>query len=232
MDFKMYFMLFIVYSFIGWAIEVIGLIIEEKRFVNRGFLIGPYCPVYGVGGIIILTLLKKYMDDPIALFIMAIVVCSTLEYFTSYIMEKLFKTRWWDYSNYKYNINGRVCLEIMWLFGVLTCFVVYVINPPLIGFLESLPHIVFNIISYSLMVIFLVDNIISFKVISNVKVSTKNVKKDSTEEMSKYVREVLSKKSLLNKRLINAFPNLQAHIKNIKDGIKKEIDNSRKKRNS
>mgnify|MGYP001151548927 CR=1 FL=1 len=223
MDFRMYFMLFIVYSLIGWLVEVIGILIQEKRFVNRGFLIGPYCPIYGVGGITIILLLNKYMDDPIILFIMAIVICSLLEYFTSYIMEKLFKTRWWDYSNFKFNINGRICLETMWAFGALACFVIYVINPPLISFLKSLPDIAFNIVTYLIMVLFLMDNIISFKVISNVKVTAKNVKKDNTEEMTKYVRDALSHKSFLNKRLVNAFPNFQACIKNIKDGLRKRI---------
>lgn len=232
MNFKMYFILFIIYSFIGWLVEVINILTKEKRFVNRGFLIGPYCPIYGVGGITIILLLKKYMDDPIALFIMAIVICSILEYFTSYIMEKLFKTRWWDYSNYKFNINGRICLETMWAFGALACFVMYVVNPPLIKFLESIPSLFFDIFFYIILVIFLIDNIISFKIISNVKVTVKNVKKDSTEEITKYVREILSKKSKLSKRLINAFPNLQAHLKNIKNEIKREIDKNRKKRNN
>ncbi len=230
MDFRMYFMLFIAYSLIGWIVEVVGILIQEKRFVNRGFLIGPYCPIYGVGGITIILLLNKYMEDPIILFVMAIVICSLLEYFTSYIMEKLFKTRWWDYSNFKFNINGRICLETMWAFGALACFVIYIINPPLISFLGSLPNIAFSIISHSIMVIFLIDNIISFKIISNVNLTVKNIKKDNTEEMTKYVREALSKKSLLNKRLINAFPNLQTRIKNIKNGIKKGIDNNRKKK--
>lgn len=230
MDFKMYFMLFIAYSLIGWIVEVVGVLIQERKFVNRGFLIGPYCPIYGVGGITIILLLNKYMEDPIILFVMAIVICSLLEYFTSYIMEKLFKTRWWDYSNFKFNINGRICLETMWVFGALACFVIYIINPPLISFLESLPNIVFNIISYSIIVIFLMDNIISFKIISNLNLTVKNIKKDNTEEMTKYVRETLSKKSLLTKRLINAFPNLQAHIKNIKNEIKKRINNNYKKK--
>ncbi|MCI9434418.1 MAG: putative ABC transporter permease [Bacilli bacterium] len=230
MDFRMYFMLFIVYSLIGWIVEVVGILIQEKKLVNRGFLIGPYCPIYGVGGITIILLLNKYMEDPIILFVMAIVICSLLEYFTSYIMEKLFKTRWWDYSNFKFNINGRICLETMWAFGALACFVIYVINPPLINLLKSLPNIVFSIISYSIMVLFLVDNIISFKIISNVKVTAKNVKKDNTEEMTRYVRDALSKKSLLNKRLINAFPNLQACIKNIKNGLKRGLNNNGKKK--
>lgn len=226
----MYFMLFIVYSLIGWIVEVVGILIQEKKLVNRGFLIGPYCPIYGVGGITIIFLLNKYMEDPIILFVMAIVICSLLEYFTSYIMERLFKTRWWDYSNFKFNINGRICLETMWAFGALACFVIYVINPPLINLLKSLPNIVFSIISYSIMVLFLVDNIISFKIISNVKVTAKNVKKDNTEEMTRYVRDALSKKSLLNKRLINAFPNLQACIKNIKNGLKRGLNNNGKKK--
>lgn len=80
------------------------------------------------------------------------------------------------------------------------------------------------------MVLFLVDNIISFKIISNVKVTAKNVKKDNTEEMTRYVRDALSKKSLLNKRLINAFPNLQACIKNIKNGLKRGLNNNGKKK--
>ena len=226
----MYFMLFIIYSFIGWSVEVIGLLIQEKRFVDRGFLIGPYCPIYGWGGIAIIVLLKKYMDDPIALFIMAIVICSILEYFTSLVMEKLFKTRWWDYSNYRFNINGRICLETMWLFGVLACFVMYVVNPPLIKMLESIPNLLFNVIFIVILVIFLIDNVISLRIITNVKLTVKNVRKDSTEEMTKMVREIISSKSLLNKRLVNAFPNFQSKIKNIKNEIKKEINSKIEKK--
>ncbi len=228
MDFKMYFFLFIIYSFIGWLVEVIQVLIKEKKFVNRGFLIGPYCPIYGVGGIAINLLLKKYMDDPIILFFMSIIICSILEYFTSYIMEKLFKTRWWDYSNYKFNINGRICLETMWAFGLLACLVIYFVNRPIIYVLELIPQILFNIIFYILLVIFLIDNIISFKIISNVKSTVKSIKKDSTEEITKYVREVLSNKSLLNKRLMNAFPHLNSHLVNLKNEIRKEIDSKRK----
>lgn len=230
MDIKMYFLLFIIYSFIGWSIEVIGVLIRDKRFVNRGFLIGPYCPIYGFGGISIVFFLTKFMNDPIALFVMAIFICSVLEYSTSFIMEKMFKTRWWDYSDKKFNINGRICLETMWAFGALACFVMYVVNPPLINLLNSIPQPAYDIIFYSILVIFLIDNILSFKIISNVKSTVKSVTKDSTEEITKYVREVLISKSIFTKRLMKAFPTLQAGIKNITDGIKKEINNSRKKK--
>lgn len=222
MSFKMYFILFIAYSFIGWFVEVMSILVKEKKFVNRGFLIGPYCPIYGVGGLAIIFLLKKYMEDPIALFIMATIVCSILEYFTSYLMEKLFKTRWWDYSGYRFNINGRICLETMWAFGALACFVMYIVNPPLIRLLKLIPTITFDIIFYIIMVTFMIDSVISFKIISNVKLTVNLATRDSTEEITKYVRRILSEKSLLSKRLVNAFPNFKLLIKNIKSELTKE----------
>ena len=127
--------------------EVVGKLIEKKKFINRGFLIGPYCPIYGTGAILITFLLKKYVPDPFALFVMAILVCGTLEYLTSYVMEKIYHARWWDYSQRKFNINGRVCLNTIIPFGLLGMFIMYVSNPFLIGKIEALPELELNIIS-------------------------------------------------------------------------------------
>ena len=113
-----YIILFFIYSFLGWSIEVFREFQDKNHFVNRGFLIGPICPIYGVGGVLMLLTLGKYKDSPIVLFCMSIIIFSILEYFTSYIMEKLFKARWWDYSNNKYNLNGRICAETMIPFGL------------------------------------------------------------------------------------------------------------------
>ena len=118
-DIRVYFLLFLTYSVAGWCMEVVGKLIEKKKFINRGFLIGPYCPIYGTGAILITFLLKKYVPDPFALFVMAILVCGTLEYLTSYVMEKIYHARWWDYSQRKFNINGRVCLNTIIPFGLL-----------------------------------------------------------------------------------------------------------------
>ena len=123
------FLLFMTYSFIGWLMEVTCKLIETKKIINRGFLIGPYCPIYGWGCLLITMLLNKYVDDPLVLFVMAIIICSILEYVTSYLMEKLFKARWWDYSKRRFNINGRICLETMVPFGLLALFIMYFINP-------------------------------------------------------------------------------------------------------
>ena len=118
-DIKLYFLLFVIYSLLGWALEVIGKLIECRKFIHRGFLIVPYCPIYGCGALLITFLLKKYANDWIILFTMAIVICGSLEYITSYIMEKIFKARWWDYRHRKLNINGRVCLFTISPFGIL-----------------------------------------------------------------------------------------------------------------
>ena len=104
-DLKIYFLLFIIYSVVGWIIEIIDVAILNKKIVNRGFLIGPYCPVYGVGALLMLIFLNKYVYDPFILFCMSFLICGILEYLTSYIMEKLFKARWWDYSSNKFNLK-------------------------------------------------------------------------------------------------------------------------------
>ena len=128
-NFCYYFLLFIIYSFMGWLMEIIDNIIVKHKIVNRGFLLGPYCPIYGFGCLSLIFFLSNYKSDPIILFFMAIVICSILEYSTSYIMEKLFKLRWWDYTDKKFNINGRICAETMIPFGLLGTLVICIINP-------------------------------------------------------------------------------------------------------
>lgn len=217
-----YFLLFIIYATLGWLIEVIGKLIEKKRFINRGFLIGPYCPIYGFGALAITFLLKKYTDDIVALFVMAILVCGILEYLTSYFMEKIFHARWWDYSTKKFNINGRVCLNTIIPFGLLGCFIMYISNPFLLKILNALPDLALYILSIALFIIFIIDNVISFNVISTVRTTTKNLYKelDNTEEITKKVKEILLSKSVLHRRLIHAYPKLET----IKEKIKKRTE--------
>ena len=225
-----YFLLFLIYSFCGWAIEVIGKLIEKKRFINRGFLIGPYCPIYGFGALAITFLLKKYTNDGIALFIMAIVICGILEYITSYLMEKIFKARWWDYSQKKFNINGRVCLDTLIPFGLLGLFIMYVSNPFFLDILNKLPFTLLTILSSCLFVIFIIDNILSFNIISTVRTTTKGLYKelDNTEEITKKVKEILLSKSILHRRLIHAYPTLESIKAKIKENTKKIKENTEK----
>lgn len=219
------FVLFLIYSTIGWMMEVALCSIQQKKLVDRGFLIGPYCPIYGVSAIIIIFLLKKYETDVIALFVMATIICSIMEYLTSYFMEKIFHTRWWDYTHMKFNINGRICLSNSILFGVLGLLLMYFINPFFQNILLMIPKFIFIIISIILLLVFISDVIVSFNIINKIKLTAENVRMDKTEEITKKVREILQKKSLLYRRVANAFPNLEI-LKKIK--LRKDIKENEK----
>ena len=211
---EIYFLLFITYAFFGWLMEVICKLIQEKRFINRGFLIGPYCPIYGWGALAITILLKKYLDDPIALFFMSVIICSVIEYLTSYILEKKYHARWWDYSNKKYNINGRICLETLIPFGLLGMIISYFANPVFFNWYSSLSDIGLHIISGLLLLIFITDNIISSRIVAAIKAEGIKATKDNTEEITQFVTQKLREKSMLHRRLVNAFPNMKdIHVK-------------------
>jgi uncharacterized membrane protein len=205
--------------------EVLGKLIQYKRFINRGFLIGPYCPIYGTGAILITFLLQKYTNDIVILFCMAILICGILEYITSFLMEKIFKARWWDYSNRKFNINGRVCLYTIIPFGILGCLIMYVLNPFFLGVLYQIPQLILTVIFWIMLIIFLTDNIISFNIISYVRTTTKKIntdfKFDNTEEITRKVKEILTNRSVLHRRLMNAYPKINAIKQKIKEKRKK-----------
>lgn len=226
---EIYFLLFISYAFLGWCMEVTCKFIQHKKFINRGFLIGPYCPIYGWGALAITILLKRYMEDPLVLFVMSTLICSIIEYLTSYFMEKKYHARWWDYSNKKFNINGRICLETLIPFGILGVAIMYGTNPILFKLYNQIPQLVINILTVILFIGFIVDNIISSNIISSINVEENKLIKDNTEEITEKIKQVLRQKSWLHRRLINAYPGL----KDIKVKIKKveqKIDERRKRK--
>ena len=122
-------LLFFVFSAAGWGWEVMYHLVEDHMFVNRGFLQGPWLPIYGTGGVLILMVLKKYFDRPILLFFMIMGVCGVVEYATGWLLEIVFHEKWWDYSEYVFQIQGRVCLIGLLIFGLGGLVFVYGIAP-------------------------------------------------------------------------------------------------------
>lgn len=206
-------LIFYFYAFIGWIMEICLTLFQEKKFINRGFLIGPICPIYGIGCVLILLLLNKYHGEPVTLFFMAIIICSILEYATSYLMEKIFKNRWWDYSNFKYNINGRICLETMVPFGFLALIMYYGVNPFLISTFSAIPMTILKYIVAILLFITFLDIIFSFNVILNLKNISNSLRCDSTEIITKKVKEALMNKNILYRRLVKSFPDMMVFNK-------------------
>lgn len=128
------FLLLMVYSFLGWCGEMVYCSIGQRRLCEkRGFLNGPLCPIYGHGALVVLLALNGGCESPVLTFLLGAVLTSAVEYVTSYAMEKLFHMRWWDYSRYKFHINGRVCLLNSSLFGLASVLLCHAANPVVAG---------------------------------------------------------------------------------------------------
>lgn len=218
MNIKLYFILYIIYSFIGWVIEVIATSKDNKGFVNRGFLIGPYCLIYGTCALLMILILPN-QENIFLLFLMSLLICSISEYLTSYVIEKLFKARWWDYSSRRFNLNGRICLKMSLGFGLLGVILVRYVNPFITSYLIKIPNNIVDIIFYILIIIFAIDNIISFKVVLKIKETTKFIKMDNTREITEKVKVILGN-SFLVKRLLKAFPDFRVIIKDLERKIR------------
>lgn len=147
---------FMIYSVVGWIYETTLCSITDRRFVNRGFLNGPYCPIYGSGALLDVLVLGR-IENPFLLFILGVLVTCSLEYLTSYVMEKLFKARWWDYSDKKFNIGGRVCLLGAVVFGLFSVVLIKLLHPAVRSLADMLPDAMLYIISCVFAVGFIVD---------------------------------------------------------------------------
>lgn len=209
--FYSYCILFFIYSFLGWIMEV--TLITDKKFVNRGFLLGPCCPIYGCGCILLNLLLHNYTNNILVLFILTMFTCSLLEYITSFLMEKIFKLRWWDYSQMKFNINGRICLETMTPFSILGVLAIKYATPFFITNINKLSEKTILIISIILITLFIIDVIISLTIVFKLKFVSKNIKKDSTLDIKNAIKKFIKNDIYVYERIIESFPNLTKSLK-------------------
>ncbi|MCI8622891.1 MAG: hypothetical protein HFG26_04435 [Provencibacterium sp.] len=153
------FLSFCVYSFLGWVCETLYCSAGRRQFVNRGFLAGPVCPVYGFGALAVLYLLGPFTRWPVLLFLTAMVVTSALEYLTGLLLERLFHTKWWDYSGRRFNLHGRVCLRNSLLFGLIATVMALFIDPAVQRELWRLPLPAAAALAFLLAAVFLADTV-------------------------------------------------------------------------
>lgn len=201
------FLLFFIYSILGWIIESTKCSIDCRKLIDRGFFIGPYCPIYGVAAIFMILILDKYQNDLITLFVLAMVVASVVEYVIGYLMEKLFKARWWDYSERPFNINGRVYLGNALCFGFLGIILIHFINPIITKSLLMISTNIIYIITIICMNILTIDLIVSVIITYKLKKTADMLNRDCSNEFNIKIKDILSKKSFLFKRINLAFPN-------------------------
>jgi Predicted membrane protein len=141
----------------GWISEVIFAAFKNKKFVNRGFLNGPFCPIYGFGMLSLIVLLDSIKDNLILLFLGAVVLTSTLEYLTGFVLEKAFKSRWWDYSSEPFNLKGRICLRFSAVWGIFSVIIIRVVHPYIYHIVTLIPEATGTVIVYVLLAYFLID---------------------------------------------------------------------------
>ena len=131
---------FFVYGFLGWCTEVIFAPFKLHRFVNRRFLNGPICPIYGVGVTLVIACLEAFQSNLLLLYISSVILVTVLEGVTGWAMDKLFHNKWWDYSKLPFNIGGYVCLLFSLIWGVACVFIVYFVHPLIHQVLSLIPH--------------------------------------------------------------------------------------------
>lgn len=134
--------IFLIYGFVGWCCEVAFAAIVHGRFVNRGFLNGPICPIYGVGALAVVLLLSPLRGHLVLLFLASGLVATVIELVTGWALEKLFHTKWWDYSNYKFNYKGYICPQFSLLWGAACTAVVRWVNPGVLALVNQMPRTV------------------------------------------------------------------------------------------
>jgi len=149
---------FFFYSAAGWLIESLYCSIGEQRLINRGFLTGPMCPIYGTASLVMtLALYNPFRERPLLVFLLGTLLCNIVEYLTSFLMEKLFHARWWDYTYEFLNLRGRICLKHAMYWGILSIAFVYVIHPGVDRILRSIPERYLLYIGFGVLAVFLVD---------------------------------------------------------------------------
>ncbi len=177
--------IFLIYAFIGWCTEVSYAALDTGRFVNRGFLNGPVCPVYGCGVLLVVVVLTPLKENLLILFVGSVVLTTVIEFITGFLLEKLFHNQWWDYSNEPFNVCGYICLKFSILWGLACTFVMKIIHPMIYKVIHVFPNIPGMILMAVLLAVFACDLAIT---VSTILKFNKRLK--TLEEMGRKIHRI------------------------------------------
>lgn len=169
--------LFLIYAFLGWCVEVCYAAVTTGKVVNRGFLNGPVCPIYGVGMVGVILLLVPLSDRPPVLFLGGMIFCTLVELIGGWLLKKIFDTRWWDYSDKPFNLGGYICLSFSILWGLAVTFAVRLVHPTLLGLVRAIPHTLGLVLLIVLYVLLAADLIMTLVTIIGIKRQMKELER-------------------------------------------------------
>lgn len=204
-------LLFFTYSLAGWVMEVTLKYLQYHRFINRGFLIGPYCPIYGAGALIVTVvarLVAPYDASYGTSFLISFFLCGTLEYATSFYLEKRFHARWWDYSQKPMNLHGRVWIGNLLLFGLGGMMIDKIFNPYFFAYVNQFSPRGLQVSSLAILLVMGLDYGVSHFIIQVLKEGVESSEADKSEAIAKEVRYLLENKSVLHRRIMTAYPEI------------------------
>ena len=202
-------LLFFAYAFLGWCIEVTLKYFQFHRFINRGFLTGPWLPTYGSGAALITIAVKGLSPLEFSVgttFVISFILCGVIEYLTSFFLEKRFHARWWDYSQKPMNLHGRVWIGNLILFGLGGVLIIEVINLLLLRLSGCMSFRLKEILAIALSAVFVADYVMSHFVLKLVKTGVENSEADDTEAINKEIRLLLNDRSFFHRRFAEAYP--------------------------
>lgn len=172
---------FIIYSFFGWIMETTFRSVCERKLVNTGFLHGPVCPIYGIGTLIMLLFLSYFKENMIVLFLMSVVVLTLWEYVVGIILEKVFNTKYWDYSNHKFNFQGRICLSNSIAWGFLGVIFIVVVHPFVEEKIELINPLILEYIIYISLALIIIDTIYTVFKMKNIRATLQKIESINIE---------------------------------------------------
>lgn len=178
---------FFIYSFLGWISEVGYAYHNRKIFVNRGFLFGPLCPIYGSSLVLVIVLTNEIKSNLLLLFIFATIITSALEYFTGVILENLFKLKWWDYTDDPFNLHGYICLHFSIMWGVVTTVIIKIIHPVINSLVLAIPTFITIPLFYVLVFLVLLDFCFTLKSLIQLKPIIVELSKITSELKNRYI---------------------------------------------
>ena len=201
--------IFFVYSFIGWCGEAAMAAVHRRKFVNRGFVSGPICPVYGAGAAAVAVFLPELKDQLFFLFLGGMIVTTFVEYLTGRILELIFHRKWWDYSDQRFNLDGYVCLKNSVVWGICSVLMICFFDPLLCRLLVLIPRLAGDILLWILGVLLVIDAVGSGVAVLGLKKKQSRITQ-ITEELhktSKVLENALTTR--IQKRMVKAFPNIE-----------------------
>lgn len=200
--------LFFIYSVIGWFIEISIAAIQKKKFINRGFVNGPYCPIYGFGVILFSLFLGELTDNLFFLFLGGMVLATVLEWSTGMLMEKIFRKKLWDYSHIKWNLDGYVCLRYSLIWGIWAVLIMLFLNPALCSLVSYVPHPAALTILWILSAILLLDFISTTMAVLKMQKAGSRMAQitEGLQETSRLLENALTRK--IQSRMMKSFPSI------------------------